>query len=519
MSKNTITLDNDRFGKHQMSLVDSSEIFRREDMSNTLQMIEDKEYSYDDITEIKIVNLMDIEEIIDLPYKLQVLSIELTTLERLTIPEYCKNIKVIEIKHSNLTYISDIDFLTNLHKLIIEHSHLTKIPEKYPSSLKSINFSNSRLTSSNNDIRKFPQNIPIILFNNSFVEKQMIDGYNIIYGTQRIYNISKIHKKITNYGIQNTEARNMIGDALNRRQYNPDEFNIVYNELFDPNAFDPDHFEDNDFMRNILNQNGNNAIHPQPPQINILNQNRNNAIHPQPPQINIFNSGQTVHISSICNSVTKSVLKITELTNYIYTISSKDVLINELIDEFYTWKAKTFLQRMYYLFGNQITNSIMVSNIRLWIGYPDRHTKTGITYGELLARVWILIKNHPQKEDFINNVKIELNSSVGVCFTGRFNRLVNSLIGFVDGVTVGISIKEQLQLEIGKLINKLGANKISYNDCHKKITELFEDPDVKEDETITSYYKQSWLDALDDYKPDSEEKKDTINEAIEELNN
>jgi Leucine-rich repeat (LRR) protein len=82
------------------------------------------------IIEIKIVNLMDIEEIIDLPYKLQVLSIELTTLERLTIPEYCKNIKVIEIKHSNLTYISDIDFLTNLHKLIIEHSHLTKIPEK-----------------------------------------------------------------------------------------------------------------------------------------------------------------------------------------------------------------------------------------------------------------------------------------------------------------------------------------------------------------------------------------------------
>ena len=194
-------------------------------------------------------------------------------------------------------------------------------------------------------------------------------------------------------------------------------------------------------------------------------------------------------------------------------------MINELIDEFYTWKTKTFLQRIYYLFGKQITNAHMVSNIRLWIGYPDVNTKSGIAYDELLARVWILIKNHPQKEDFISNVKIELDSSVGVCFTGRFNRLVNSLIGFVDGVTVGISIKEQLQIEIGKLIAKLGANEISYNDCHKKITELFEDPDVKEDTTITSYYKQSWLDALDDYKQDEEKKEDEITEAIDGVNN
>ena len=62
-------------------------------------------------------------------------------------------------------------------------------------------------------------------------------------------------------------------------------------------------------------------------------------------------------------------------------------------------------------------------------------------------------------------------------------------------------------MEIGKLITKLGANEISYSECHKSITKLFEDPDVKEDETITSYYKQSWLDALDDYKPEDEEEK------------
>lgn len=69
-------------------------------------------------------------------------------------------------------------------------------------------------------------------------------------------------------------------------------------------------------------------------------------------------------------------------------------------------------------------------------------------------------------------------------------------------MTVGISIKEQLQLEIGKIISQLGKGELKYSECKKTITKLFDNPDVKEDETITSYYKQSWLDALEDYKPD-----------------
>jgi len=67
-------------------------------------------------------------------------------------------------------------------------------------------------------------------------------------------------------------------------------------------------------------------------------------------------------------------------------------------------------------------------------------------------------------------------------------------------------------MEISKLITKLGSNEITYKECYKKITELFEDPDVKEDETITSYYMQSWLDALDDYKPDEDEVKEEVKE-------
>jgi hypothetical protein len=149
-----------------------------------------------------------------------------------------------------------------------------------------------------------------------------------------------------------------------------------------------------------------------------------------------------------------------------------------------------------------------------WINDTTIHTKTKIRYSDLLVRVWLLIKNHKQKKDFVENVKIELVSSVGMCFTGRINRLVNSLVGFVDGITVGISIKEQLQLEIGKIIAKLSKKEINYDDAVKEITVLFEDPDVVEDKSINTYYKQAWLDALEDYKEDTEEIKEEIKEEI-----
>ena len=184
------------------------------------------------------------------------------------------------------------------------------------------------------------------------------------------------------------------------------------------------------------------------------------------------------------------------------------MLIDEFIDEFYTKKSKNIFERAIHFIKSPIQNAAMANCVKRWTEYRDVHTKTDISYGELLAKVWLLIKNHPQKQDFITNVKIELKASVGVCFTGRFNRLVNSLIGFVDGITVGISIQEQLQLEIGKLIAKLGKKEISYDECYKTIEKMFDDPDVKEDETVTADYKQSWLDALEDYKPELDSTQD-----------
>jgi hypothetical protein len=442
-----------------MSITNSNEIFTRDDMLNSIQAIENKEYTYDDIISINVVNLLQVDYIDDLPHNLNELIIKHTTLQTLIIPRECLKLQKIDIRESNLKSMPEIYFLPKLKMLHLESAGIQHIQDRYPSSLQSINLTRNCLNNQNTDLTKFPKNIPIILFKNGFnrvLEMEggfnrglEMEGYNIIYGSQ--CGIVE-HKVITNYSIQRDVALDMLRNAVEQPVQTRQPVQTI-----NPSA-----------------------------------------------QTNMFTSTETVHISSICNSVTKSLYKINELTKTIYKISLQESFINELIDEFYTWKSKKLLELFKSFFTSKLNDNAMIGYVRQWAEIQAVHAKTLMTYGELLAKVWILIKNHPQKQDFIANVKIELASSVGVCFVGRFNRLVNSLIGFVDGITVGISIKEQLQMEINKLITKLGTNNITYTECYKQIKELFEDPDVKEDKTITSYYMQSWLDALEDYKPDEE---------------
>ena len=446
--KNFILLHNDEFGYYKCTVLSSQKIFDRVEMTNQLEAIETRTYVYDDIVHINITNLSEIKTITDLPRKLKTLDIKNATLNTLTIPEHCIDITRINISDSNLNRIPEIHFLTKLTELTIQNSNIQHLPSSFPNSLISLNLSGNSLSAENCDLFTFPKNIPIILFNNQFIEKISLPGYNFCYGSQ----CTRTHKIMTDYRIQRNDARNIILDVVGR----PD---VVGRDI---------------------------------PQVN---------------EQEMFNSTQTVHISSICNSVSKSIQKVKKLTNHSYTKEKQRMLLNEFMDKFYnTSNNDSWYEYIVNIFSHikEYNNSDMKETINVWINDMSIHTKTQICYGELLARVWILVKNHDQKEDFIENIKIELNSSVGMCFTGRINRLVNALVGFVDEITVGISIKEQLQLEIGKIIAKLSKKEINYDDAVKEITILFEEPDVKEDKTVTSYYKQAWLDALDDYKEEEE---------------
>ena len=116
-SKNQIILYNETFGKYQLMVQNSLEIFNREDMTNTLLTIEDKEYNYDDIISINVINLCQ-NAMNDLPHSLESLIIKRTTLVDMIIPKECVKLKHIEIRDSNLTSVPEIDFLPNNKKYV-----------------------------------------------------------------------------------------------------------------------------------------------------------------------------------------------------------------------------------------------------------------------------------------------------------------------------------------------------------------------------------------------------------------
>ena len=120
------------------------------------------------------------------------------------------------------------------------------------------------------------------------------------------------------------------------------------------------------------------------------------------------------------------------------------------------------------------------------------HSLTKCTYKDLFQLVWCVAINHKDKLDIIQRISVEIKDSINMCFTGKINRIVNSLTGILECVTIGISTREQIQLNIQRIVQKVVDNKLDYADGLCEIKELF----------INDTDNQvSWLDAYADYEP------------------
>lgn len=113
------------------------------------------------------------------------------------------------------------------------------------------------------------------------------------------------------------------------------------------------------------------------------------------------------------------------------------------------------------------------------------HSTHGISYGHLLQMVWTIIEHHQHRDALVDILKDELHASVGVCFTGRFSRLVNVLNGFVDDVSVGISSREQMQAKISQAVNR-------GDRVRQEVSAILDEFGVHD-----AYERSAWLDALD----------------------
>lgn len=131
--------------------------------------------------------------------------------------------------------------------------------------------------------------------------------------------------------------------------------------------------------------------------------------------------------------------------------------------------------------------------IQGWCKDTSKHSLSHKTFMELFELVVRIAANHAQKDDFFERIKQELTDAIGMCFTGRINRLINSTIGFVDGVVVGVSETEQINMEMQALIKRLTDGEITKEACTIEMTTILQAS------TLVPDIQQAYLDALEDY--------------------
>ena len=121
-----------------------------------------------------------------------------------------------------------------------------------------------------------------------------------------------------------------------------------------------------------------------------------------------------------------------------------------------------------------------------------RHDKFNVSFSDIFIRVMMLIYSSSDKETLLKILKDELEDGIDTCLTGQISRMVNALNGFVDGIKVSISDKEELSNSIIALRKRFA---IIYSDPDEYISEAV--PAVwqmLEDNCIPEIEHQIWLE-------------------------
>jgi hypothetical protein len=206
---------------------------------------------------------------------------------------------------------------------------------------------------------------------------------------------------------------------------------------------------------------------------------------------NILNSTQTVHLSSINKAVKAS---FETIQNY---ITNNNIVIHTTFKQLNSDKLyKQFLKRC---------SPDIFKFINIKVNLKNTYSLTHKTYMETFYMVWGVIsylscKKTFETNDLFDNLIMQLTDSIDVCFTGIYNRLINSLVGILDGVYVGISSSEEVQLRFGQIIKELSTSTKSPNDAF-----LFAMNEaycvLNEADSISI---ETWINALLDLAPDLE---------------
>ena len=397
---------------------------------------------YDDITEISVLKCE--KNIIDnLPNKLEKLTVKSSYCTELILSPINSEIMThITLVKTNLNKFPDVSQCKKLISLRIMDSALRNfsISYKLPTTLSDLSLSGN-----------------------------VINNTNFSYSALCEKHLKKI--SLSDNALDVSKISEQLIQKCNIRRQNPNKTAFVMKRNY------------------INNRNINHFVH-------ILNANTN---------IHILDTTQTVHLSSVNKSVVESINVINEyIANYELNNNTKyDIGNTSEISKFSVSRCFQFSSP-----PDDINKDLLSWTQKYKIDYENdikkyqsRHTITGLKYEELFILIWKVMNhlidyNKFKKNDILERLATEIIDSRGYCFIGRFNRLVNSLCGILDGIYVGISTTEEIQIEMGQIIKKLNENEsYTFKDAYCDAYEVLR----------SSQDKSSWMEALMDMAPEPKE--------------
>lgn len=479
-SKNYVifTARNNKEYIQHLSGDDVLNIFNRPLMNIYLERFEDDLgiVGYDDITHMS-TNENHSPTITDLPTSLVTLTILNSVCHHIFFNAECRpKLNAIFLNKTNLSAFPDLRGCTNLRSLKINFANISQFHIDYdlPTTLFEFSLANNCISNVNDTPFSYDK-IQNLLEKSKFIKISLSDNYlkadveQMNELIKRKCNILRQHK----YRHQLVSFHNVGRDNV---------------EDFFHNAF-------------ANTEDGNNR--------------------------NILDTSQTVHLTSINKSVidTFEVIKkyikdndieVVELSihenKYLY-LKSFSALKRLLCNDSTTMDSQKLFE--HFIHSNNKFLTFFDTKFELT---TTIHAMTKLTYKRTFEHIWAVFVHLVRKSNdisLLDRLKYEIEESNGTCFTGCYNRMFNALVGLIDNVYVGISSKEELQMEFTKLIQNLNnktkeiendkdllqeekkeKKKDIFSNCVCEAKELLKQKNLNE--------AKDWLEALYDHAPDPE---------------
>lgn len=303
---------------------------------------------------------------------------------------------------------SEIKHLKSLHELLIYNNRIKSLPLEFGNlkSLHTFDISYNKLQSLPVEIGNMKA-LRIFLVHNNEIEAIPLEFYRLNMLT--IVNFS--NNRITSLSDQ-------IGNLTAIKSFNIMENYITSIPMELVNCHDLIEF----------NFQGN-PVEYVPPNVQRFIQHNNQPYH------GIYDDSQSVHKSSVQQSVKKSIeelFKIKPLHDYVA------------------------IQKM--ILDDTVLSSETKQRLINYSHDTDVHSVLQITFAELLVVVWNRIIQNENCKEIKKILNQEMDDTECKCFTGRMSRLVNCLGGFDKCVEIKIADNEQIGTIIGLIERQLGHN-------------------------------------------------------------